>query len=72
MVESKEDIRKRLGRSTDTGDAVVQAFWVEPVAEEPVFRISRVSGSGAHLRGRTRKRRERTFSDGKRTYVIRW
>ena len=24
-IESKEDIRKRLGRSTDAGDAVVQA-----------------------------------------------
>lgn len=29
-VESKDDIRKRLGRSTDDGDAVVQAFWMEP------------------------------------------
>ena len=29
QVESKEDIRKRLGRSTDTGDAVVMAFWEE-------------------------------------------
>jgi hypothetical protein len=27
QVESKDDLRKRLGRSTDTGDAVVQAFW---------------------------------------------
>jgi hypothetical protein len=26
-VESKDDIRKRLKRSTDAGDAVVQAFW---------------------------------------------
>lgn len=26
-IESKEDIAKRLGRSTDTGDATVQAFW---------------------------------------------
>ena len=26
LVESKDDIRKRLGRSTDTGDAVVMAF----------------------------------------------
>lgn len=26
-VESKEDIHKRLGRSTDDGDAVVMAFW---------------------------------------------
>jgi hypothetical protein len=27
QVESKDDIRKRLGRSTDSGDAVVQAYW---------------------------------------------
>ena len=30
QVERKDDIRKRIGRSTDDGDAVVQAFWVEP------------------------------------------
>lgn len=28
-VESKDEIRKRLGRSTDSGDAVIQAFWSE-------------------------------------------
>ena len=27
QVESKDDIRKRIGRSTDRGDAVVMAFW---------------------------------------------
>jgi hypothetical protein len=27
QVESKKDIKKRLGRSTDSGDAVVQACW---------------------------------------------
>lgn len=27
-VEAKDDIKKRIGRSTDYGDAVVQAFWV--------------------------------------------
>lgn len=26
-IESKDDLRKRLGRSTDAGDAVVMAFW---------------------------------------------
>lgn len=31
-VESKESIRKRLGRSTDHGDAVVQAFWDAPAS----------------------------------------
>jgi hypothetical protein len=29
QVESKDDIRKRIGRSTDAGDAGVQAFWEE-------------------------------------------
>lgn len=29
QIESKDDIRKRLGRSTDSADAVIQAFWVE-------------------------------------------
>lgn len=28
-VESKDELRKRIGRSTDHGDAVVQAFWTE-------------------------------------------
>lgn len=27
QVEGKDEIRRRIGRSTDTGDAVVQAFW---------------------------------------------
>ena len=27
QVESKDDLRKRLGRSTDEGDAVVMSFW---------------------------------------------
>lgn len=27
QVESKDDIRKRLGRSTDSADGVIQAFW---------------------------------------------
>lgn len=26
-VEGKDELRKRLGRSTDTGDAVIQPFW---------------------------------------------
>jgi hypothetical protein len=29
QVESKDDIRKRIGRSTDAGDAVVQSYWEE-------------------------------------------
>ena len=26
-VESKDEIKKRINRSTDDGDAVIQAFW---------------------------------------------
>ena len=33
QVESKDDIRKRLGRSTDDGDAVMQAVWSGAEAE---------------------------------------
>lgn len=38
QVERKADIRKRLGRSTDHADAVIQAFWLEspPEHEDPV------------------------------------
>ncbi len=32
QVESKDDIRKRLGRSTDSADAVIQSYWTEPEA----------------------------------------
>lgn len=28
-VESKDDIKRRIGRSTDSADAVIQAFWVD-------------------------------------------
>lgn len=28
-VESKADIKRRIGRSTDAADAVIQAFWIE-------------------------------------------
>jgi len=33
-VESKADIRKRIGRSTDDGDAVVMAFYERKLAQE--------------------------------------
>lgn len=33
QIEKKVDIRKRLGRSTDHADAVIQAFWVESPPE---------------------------------------
>lgn len=34
LVEAKDDIKKRLGRSTDHGDAVVQSFYVPPTAPQ--------------------------------------
>ena len=32
LIEAKADIKKRLGRSTDVGDAMVQAFWEDVTA----------------------------------------
>jgi len=38
QLESKDDIKKRLNRSTDDGDAVVMAFWPgEPVEYQQVM-----------------------------------
>jgi len=36
LIESKVDIKKRLGRSTDVGDAVVEAMW----QDTPVVRMA--------------------------------
>lgn len=33
QVEAKDEIRKRLGRSTDTADSVIQSFWVHQGTE---------------------------------------
>lgn len=55
LVESKEDIRKRLGRSTDVGDTVVMSFHSRWAPAESVSvvgqKIGRVTGSA---RNRTR------------------
>lgn len=40
QIEAKDDIKKRLGRSTDNADAVVQAFWVDSAAAEFYTKIS--------------------------------
>ena len=37
LVESKDDIRKRLGRSTDVADAVVQAFWTDMLGKKVIL-----------------------------------
>jgi hypothetical protein len=40
LVESKDDLRKRLGRSTDNADPVIQAFWtnVKAPPRAPIFK----------------------------------
>lgn len=35
QIEPKEDIKKRIGRSTDSADALVQAFWVGAEPQVP-------------------------------------
>lgn len=39
QIESKDDIRRRLSRSTDVGDAVVMAFWLDVVTTKTVFAL---------------------------------
>jgi hypothetical protein len=39
-VEEKKEIRKRLGRSPDTGDAVVMAFWLSGLRGGEAFNVS--------------------------------
>jgi hypothetical protein len=45
-VESKEDIKKRLGRSTDYADAVIQAFYTPPPTERQVLYVWEDEGGG--------------------------
>jgi hypothetical protein len=50
QIESKDQVKKRLGRSTDCGDAVVMSFWKErvgkarPVTASLNFEARRVPG----------------------------
>lgn len=65
-VESKDEIRKRLGRSTDKADAVIQAFWTpEPNLAESheVVSLGRATG---HRAGRTHARRRPDPRDRRR------
>ena len=43
QIESKDEIKKRLGRSTDCGDALVMALYEEPVSPPPVSVSSSMS-----------------------------
>lgn len=42
-VESKDDVKKRLGRSPDSGDAVAMACWQEPPSRTPDVVLKPVS-----------------------------
>lgn len=50
QVESKDDIRKRLGRSTDVGDAVIQAFWTDVLVPRLVVAAPLGIGSSSYWR----------------------
>lgn len=46
QVESKDDIKKRIGRSTDDGDAVVMAFWTQSAGWADAFGITKCRHCG--------------------------
>lgn len=50
LVESKEELKKRIGRSTDSGDAVVQAFWYGAVGVVSAPILKRKESRWAPLR----------------------
>ena len=50
QVESKEQIRKRRGHSTDYGDAFIQSFWMPPPVEETHTRTTTESRPSEELR----------------------
>lgn len=49
-IESKDEIRKRLGRSTDTADAVIQSFWVEGQVEQMLVQEYAQGANGSGVR----------------------
>lgn len=52
LIESKDDIKKRIGRSTDAADAVIQAFFVETPQTPDTVVVTN------YLRPKTRARSE--------------
>lgn len=46
QVESKDDIRKRIGRSTDRGDGVVMALWVGGVSWAEAYGLIECAACG--------------------------
>ena len=61
QVEPKDDIRARLGRSTDDLDAVAMAFWLNSVPHTPNARRYAVA---AELDGQGRDPRQRRMAPG--------
>jgi hypothetical protein len=51
LVESKDDIKKRLGRSTDAADAVIQAFSVDEPPEKVLYSPVGIIGGFKPVRG---------------------
>jgi hypothetical protein len=45
-VESKDDVRKRIGRSTDKGDAVMQATWITAGSFMEAYGLIKCPGEG--------------------------
>lgn len=45
-IESKDEIKKRIGRSTDRADAVVQAFWTEAGSWHDAYGTARCESCG--------------------------
>ena len=66
QIESKDDLRKRLGRSTDTADAVVYAFTQSSSLDWSYRGIRRRAGGGFNARKQERleRRRDRPLRPG--------
>lgn len=53
-VESKDEVRRRIGRSPDAGDAVVMAFWGAASAGKPAYAsYQREADAPPEINGRT-------------------
>ena len=50
QLESKDDIRKRLGRSPDVADAVAYAYWVDCINRGPIIVVPMSVGKANYWR----------------------
>lgn len=69
-VESKEEIEKRLGRSTDDGDAAVESFWPRSLPHSPSARhwaaqgdLEQLTRDPARARGHPERDRDPGWDD---------